>query len=80
MTKTQMRNIFELIRNCNTADELKMLKPKLIYTAGRLSGEGKFFLLELSKLVIKAKDENDVSSMKKFVETVLAYHKYYAQN
>lgn len=80
MTKTQLRNVFELIRNCSSADELKMTKPKLLYTAGRLNGEAKKFLLELSKLVVKVKDENDMNLIKKFIETVLAYHKYHAKN
>jgi CRISPR type III-A-associated protein Csm2 len=80
MTKTQLRNVFELIRNCNSAEEMKMTKPKLLYTAGRLNGEGKKFLLELSKLVSKVSKEEEVNLVKKFMETVLAYHKYHAKN
>lgn len=80
MTKTQMRNVFELIRDCNSLQDVNMTKPKLIYTAGRLSGEAKNFLLELSKLVTNVENEEDMGSLKKFIETVLAYHKYYALN
>jgi CRISPR type III-A-associated protein Csm2 len=79
VTKTQMRNIFELFKNCKTSDEVKMTKPKLIYTAGRLSGEGKFFLIELSKNVMNVKDTT-IAHFQKYVETVLAYHKFYANN
>lgn len=78
MTKTQMRNVLELIRDCNSLQDVNMTKPKLIYTAGRLSGEAKTFLLELSMLVMNVKKEGDVEALKKFIETVLAYHKYYA--
>ncbi|WP_314969402.1 type III-A CRISPR-associated protein Csm2 [Phocaeicola abscessus] len=80
MTKTQMRNVFELIRDCNSLQDVNMTKPKLIYTAGRLSGEAKKFLLELSTLVTNVENEEDMGSLKKFIETVLAYHKYYALN
>lgn len=80
ITKTQMRNVFDLIKNCKDADELKMTKPRLMYTAGRLSGSGKYFLLELSKQVTKIKTEKQMEAMKKFIETVLAYHKYHANN
>ncbi len=80
MTKTQMRNVFELIRDCNSLQDVNMTKPKLIYTAGRLSGEAKNFLLALSKLVTNVENEEDIGALKKFIETVLAYHKYYALN
>lgn len=80
MTKTQLRNVFELIRNCNSADELKMTKPKLLYTAGRLNGEAKKFLLKLSILLSEVSMEEHVNLVKKFIETVLAYHKYHAKN
>ncbi|MFT4073115.1 MAG: type III-A CRISPR-associated protein Csm2 [Dysgonamonadaceae bacterium] len=80
MTKTQLRNVFELIRNCNSADELKITKPKLLYTAGRLNGEAKKFLLKLSILLSAVSMEEHVNLVKKFIETVLAYHKYHAKN
>lgn len=80
MTKTQMRNVFEQIKDCNSLQDVNMTKPKLIYTAGRLSGEAKNFLLALSKLVTNVENEEDMGALKKFIETVLAYHKYYALN
>lgn len=80
ITKTQLRNLFELFRDCTTMDQLKMLKPKLIYTAGRLTGEGKDFVFSLSKVVMKAQSNYDCEHFKKFMETILAYHKYYAKN
>lgn len=80
MTKTQMRNVFEQIKDCNSLQDVNMTKPKLIYTAGRLSGEAKNFLLALSKLVTNVENEEDIGALKKFIETVLAYHKYYALN
>lgn len=80
MTKTQMRNVFELFKSCKTSEELNMTKPKLLYTAGRLSGEAKNFLMNLSSIVMKAKNEIEVNDFKKYIETVLAYHKYYAKN
>jgi len=80
ITKTQMRNVFDLIKNCTSVEELKMTKPRLMYTAGRLSGSGKYFLLDLSKQVTKIENEKQMEAMKRFIETVLAYHKYHANN
>lgn len=80
MTKTQMRNIFELMKGSSTREELNMLKPKLLYTAGRLSGQSKFFLLELSRIAVNVKTEVEVQNFIKYIETVLAYHKYHAKN
>lgn len=78
ITKTQMRNVFDLIKNCTSVEELKMTKPRLMYTAGRLSGSGKYFLLDLSQEVTNIENEKQMEAMKKFIETVLAYHKYHA--
>jgi CRISPR type III-A-associated protein Csm2 len=80
ITKTQLRSLFELFRDCKTMEHLKMLKPKLIYTAGRLTGEGKNFVFSLSRVVMKAQSDDDCEHFKKFMETILAYHKYYAKN
>lgn len=78
ISKTQMRNIFDLIKNCQTVEEMNMIKPKLMYTAGRLTGVGRDYLLNLSKVVIEVKNETDLNYVKKYIETVLAYHKFYA--
>ncbi|EPH13655.1 CRISPR type III-a/mtube-associated protein csm2 [Myroides odoratimimus CCUG 12700] len=80
ISKTQMRNVFDLIKNCDTVEQIKMTKPKLMYTAGRLTGTAKDYLLNLSKVVILVKDDKDLNYVQKYIETVLAYHKYYARN
>lgn len=79
ISKTQMRNIFELFKSCNTCNELKMLKPKLMYTAARLTGEGKRFLFSLSQKVTEAESDEHCVDIQKFIETVLSYHKYHAK-
>lgn len=81
ISKTQMRNIFDLIRNCNEVNELKMIKPKLLYTAGRLTKKyDKQFLVDLSTTVADVESKEELQCVKKYIETVLAYHKYYAKN
>lgn len=79
ISKTQMRNVFDLIKNCDTVEQIKMTKPKLMYTAGRLTGTAKEYLLNLSKVVTLVKDDKDLNYVQKYIETVLAYHKYYAK-
>lgn len=78
ISKTQMRNIFDLIKSCDTVEQMNMIKPKLMYTAGRLTGTGKNYLLHLSKVVFEVKNDAELNAVKKYIETVLAYHKYYA--
>lgn len=80
ISKTQMRNVFDLIKNCDTVEQIKMTKPKLMYTAGRLTGTAKDYLLNLSKVVTLVKDDKDLNYLQKYIETVLAYHKFYARN
>ncbi|MDM1406641.1 type III-A CRISPR-associated protein Csm2 [Myroides sp. DF42-4-2] len=78
ISKTQMRNIFDLIKSCDTVEQMNMIKPKLMYTAGRLTGIGKEYLLHLSKVAFEVKNDAELDAVKKYIETVLAYHKYYA--
>jgi len=80
ITKTQMRNIFDLIKNCQSVSEMNMIKPKLMYTAGRLNNIAKDYLINLSKIVVEVKNERDLEYVKKYIETVLAYHKFYAKD
>lgn len=79
ISKTQMRSIFELFRDCKSNDEMKQLKPRLMYTAGRLSGKGKFFILDLIKISQKLRKENDFKKVYKLIEAILAYHKYHCK-
>lgn len=80
ITKTQMRNIFETFKSCKSNDEMELLKPKLMYFAGRINNNNtKLFMEQLIELIDKMEDENDYKHMQKLVESTLAYHKYYAE-
>lgn len=58
---------------------LLMLKPKLAYAAGRQKGV-RFFAEEMTKVVeatLQAGNEEGLKRFFLFVESVVAYHKYY---
>ncbi len=81
VTKTQLRNIFETFKKCDSNSSMQMLKPKLIYTAGRLTNSLiQEFIFELVKVTQSLNGENDFQKLKKYIEAVLAYHKYYAKS
>lgn len=81
ITKTQLRNLFETFKACDSNSSLEMTRPKLLYTAGRLSSKAaKQFILNIAHLSHELKEEDDYKKVSKYIETVLAYHKYYAQN
>jgi CRISPR type III-A-associated protein Csm2 len=81
VTKTQMRNIFDTFKDCNSNDKMKLLKPKLMYFAGRINkNNAKKFIEQLIQLLDAMRDESDYKQMQKLVETILAYHKYYAKD
>lgn len=78
ITKTQLRNLFDTIRKCESNQEMKMLKPRLMYTAGRVQGSSKQFIKQVIDLIAELENENDFKKIIKFMEAVLAYHKYHA--
>lgn len=80
-TKTQLRNLFETIKVADSNNSLDLLRPKLVYTAGRLTNSNaKTFLMNIVQLIKSLKNIDDYKKILKYIETVLAYHKYYANN
>lgn len=81
ITKTQMRNIFDTFKDCDSNDKMKLLKPKLMYFAGRINkNDAKKFIEQLILLTDEMRDESDYKQLQKLVETILAYHKYFAKD
>jgi CRISPR/Cas system CSM-associated protein Csm2 small subunit len=52
-----------------------------MYFAGRINkNNAKKFIEQLIQLLDAMRDESDYKQMQKLVETILAYHKYYAKD
>jgi CRISPR type III-A-associated protein Csm2 len=78
ITSTQLRNIYDKILSCDTANEVKALRPFFLYTAARQERLGAIRLLtlftDLSK-VIDA-DNNQLNAYKKIAQVIVSVHRY----
>lgn len=80
MTTSQIRNIYSDIIRTKDVMELKRLRPKFAYIAGRnKKAVGKF--MDLLDYVVKSMDKEkgyeQVKNFKDFLEAIVAYRKYF---
>lgn len=74
ITTSKIRSIFSYIQNAKTTKDIKMLRPKLAYQAGR-DNKTKFFMNDLDKMVKQISDTNQLDSFKQFFEAIVCYKK-----
>lgn len=80
VTTHQLRNIYQEIKKANSLMDLKLLRPNLAYIAGRLEPKninGKIFTAFIDSLIKELKESGEVENFKSFMESVVAYHKFY---
>ena len=77
ITTTQLRNIYSRVVDADSVQEVKMLRPNLVYIAAR-QGKGVEPIISFFNQLIKGiNDEEQLKSFKKVMEAVVAYHKFY---
>ena len=77
ITTTQLRNIYSRVVDADSVQEVKMLRPNLVYIAAR-QGKGVDPIIDFFNQLIKGiNDEEQLKSFKKVMEAVVAYHKFY---
>lgn len=81
LTTSQIRKIYSDIMNAKTAMDLKRLRPRLAYIIGK--NEGSIGIGSLIGILDKGierlsinDDEEEIKSLKEFIETIVAYRKY----
>ncbi|MEA1986140.1 MAG: type III-A CRISPR-associated protein Csm2, partial [Candidatus Marinimicrobia bacterium] len=74
ITTSKIRSIFSYVQNAKTTKDIKMLRPKLAYQAGR-DNKTKFFMNDLDKMVKQISDTNQLDSFKQFFEAIVCYKK-----
>lgn len=78
---SQLRNIFSRIKSIRQTEkgikELKMLRFKLAYVAGRSDNKSMKELISLLDELIKKVNENNLDNFKDFFEAIISYHKFY---
>lgn len=82
ITSSQLRNIYAKIKPIKEINKLKMERPKLAYIIARQQSNKKVdkanVLLHLfDDLMSKVNSREELSGFQSFMESVVAYHKYY---
>jgi CRISPR type III-A-associated protein Csm2 len=81
ITASQLRNVFNLVKDAETPDELELKRIKVAYIAGRTDKKkkGMHALLEIvDKMIESVKgDKTKLKGLQLFIEACVAYHKYY---
>ena len=72
ITTSKLRNIFSAVQNAKTVMDIKLLRPKLAYQAGR-EYKTKFFMDELDNLIKKIDNMEEVENFKQFFEAIVCY-------
>jgi len=84
VTSSQLRNVFSDIKGIEDARGLKLKRPRLAYVIARQEGNSRAqqLMLLLDDLIKNtstdaALEQKHVKSFQHFLESVVAYHKYY---
>ena len=78
VTTSQLRNIFNRMPKQVQAADLKRLRPNLMYVIARQKKSIKAQrIMYLVEDLIKKADESSASSVRKVMEAIVAYHKFY---
>ncbi|MEJ5185549.1 MAG: type III-A CRISPR-associated protein Csm2 [Candidatus Geothermincolales bacterium] len=84
ISTSQIRKVFSEIKRMEMdfqagkfdLERVKLLRPQLAYMAGRKK-ELRGFKELMDAFIVKIKDREDFFWMARFVESILAYHKFY---
>ena len=78
ISSSQLRKIYDEILTKETDREIQLLRPVFAYTIARQPTDGaKRVMLLIDDLAKKVIDHKSVLGFKRFMETLVAYHKYY---
>ncbi|OAA84800.1 type III-A CRISPR-associated protein Csm2 [Clostridium ljungdahlii] len=90
LTTSQIRKIYSDIMNAETAIELKKLRPRLAYIIGKNeNNRAKYAIRSLINILDKGiemlnvndnDNKEEIKSLKEFMETIVAYRKYYGDD
>ncbi len=83
LSNSLLRNVYDKVLNAKNLVDLKLIRPQLAYLAGRTSGKEAIDIksfLSFIDLLIKDVQEDSIDQFKKFMEMIVAYHKYHGKN
>jgi CRISPR type III-A-associated protein Csm2 len=79
VSTSQLRNVYDCVIKAHSVNEMKMIRPKLAYIAGRGKDEEKKFLGFIDGLIKTIETDDQRANFKVFFESVIAYHKFYSK-
>jgi CRISPR-associated protein Csm2 len=81
VSTSQLRNVYDCVIKAHDVNEMKMIRPKLAYIAGRgkQDDEKKFFGF-IDGVIKTIKTDDQRKNFKVFFESIVAYHKFYGKN
>jgi CRISPR type III-A-associated protein Csm2 len=78
LSTTQLRNLYDKIKQCKNEKEAQMLYPKVVYMAARQNNnQGRNIIMEIAGFIKEIKTDEQIQSFKKFMEAIVAFQKYY---
>jgi CRISPR type III-A-associated protein Csm2 len=78
VSSSQLRRLFDEVQKKKEAKEVQMLRPLFAYTIARQpSNESMQIMLLIDDLAEKVEEDSQVYGFRKFMETLIAYHKYF---
>ncbi len=79
VTTSKLRNIFSRVKSAKSVRELKTIRPKLAYLAGR-EPKVRYFMQDLSTVIERLSNDDEVESFKDFFEAIICYNKETAKS
>ncbi|MDR1583609.1 MAG: type III-A CRISPR-associated protein Csm2 [Prevotellaceae bacterium] len=80
VSTSQLRNVYDCVIKAHSVNEMKLIRPKLAYIAGRGQYTDKQFFGFIDGLIKTIKNDDQRKNFKVFFESVVAYHKFYGKN
>jgi CRISPR type III-A-associated protein Csm2 len=77
VSTSQLRNVYDCIIKAHNVNEMKLIRPKLAYIAGRGKQDEKKFFGFIDGIIKNIKTNDQRENFKVFFEAVVAYHKFY---
>lgn len=79
LSSSQLRNVFSKVKTASKPIDIQLLRPKLMYVAARQKpkSEAQRIMEFLETVAADVKTEAQVKDFQTFMESFVAYHKYY---
>lgn len=78
LSASQLRNVYEMVRNAKDEKEIQMIRPRLAFVIARQTKNNSRKVLWLLDELTQLVTTSDIKNYQSLFEDILAYHEYYA--